>query len=139
MKKLFLLTITFLICQFNYAQKKELKSVDKLLKSGDFIAAKASLELVSNLITTSDDKTKAKFYYLKGLSNYQNGEASFENKLLSIKSFNNVKKIEENTSKLYTIKIEDILTNLFNSFVNDSKIALESKNYEQSYKNLICD
>ena len=136
MKKLFLLTITFLVCQFNYAQKKELKSVDKLLKSGDFIEAKASLELISNMITTSDDKTKAKFYYLKGLSNYQNGEASFENKLLSIKSFNNVKKIEENTSKLYTIKIEDILTNLFNSFVNDSKIALESKNYEQSYKNL---
>ena len=136
MKKLFLLTITFLICQFNYAQKKELKSVDKLLKSGDFIEAKASLELVSNMITTSDDKTKAKFYYLKGLSNYQNGDASFENKLLSIKSFNTVKELEEKTSKLYTEKIEDILSNLFNSFVNDSKTALESKNYKQSYKNL---
>ena len=136
MKKLFLLTITFLICQFNYAQKKELKSVDKLLKSGDFIEARASLELVSSMITTSDDKTKAKFYYLKGLSNYQNGDASFENKLLSIKSFNTVKELEEKTSKLYTEKIEDILTNLFNSFVNDSKTALESKNYKQSYKNL---
>ena len=136
MKKLFLLTITFLVCQFNYAQKKELKSVDKLLKSGDFIEARASLELVSSMITTSDDKTKAKFYYLKGLSNYQNGDASFENKLLSIKSFNTVKELEEKTSKLYTEKIEDILTNLFNSFVNDSKTALESKNYKQSYKNL---
>ena len=136
MKKLFLLTITFIICQFNYAQKKELKSVDKLLKSGDFIEARASLELVSSMITTSDDKTKAKFYYLKGLSNYQNGDASFENKLLSIKSFNTVKELEEKTSKLYTEKIEDILTNLFNSFVNDSKTALESKNYKQSYKNL---
>ena len=135
MKKLFILTLTFLVFQFNYAQKKELKSVDKLLKSGDFIEAKASLELVSNMITTSDDKTKAKFYYLKGLSNYQNGEASFENKLLSIKSFNTVKEIEENTSKLYTTKIEDILTNLLNSFVNDSKTALENKNYEQSYRN----
>tara|TARA_B100001057_G_scaffold498205_1_gene604505 strand:+ start:378 stop:1652 length:1275 start_codon:yes stop_codon:yes gene_type:complete len=136
MKKLFLLTITFIICQFNYAQKKELKSVDKLLKSGDFIEARASLELVSSMITTSDDKTKAKFYYLKGLSNYQNGDASFENKLLSIKSFNTVKELEEKTSKLYTEKIEDVLTNLFNSFVNDSKTALESKNYKQSYKNL---
>ena len=136
MKKLFLLTITFLVFQFNYAQKKELKSVDKLLKSGDFIEARASLELVSSMITTSDDKTKAKFYYLKGLSNYQNGDASFENKLLSIKSFNTVKELEEKTSKLYTEKIEDILTNLFNSFVNDSKTALESKNYKQSYKNL---
>ena len=135
MKKLFLLIITLFVFQFNYAQKKELKSVDKLLKSGDFIEAKASLELVSNMITTSDDKTKAKFYYLKGLSNYQNGDASFENKLLSIKSFNTVKEIEENTSKLYTTKIEDILTNLLNSFVNDSKTALENKNYEQSYRN----
>ena len=84
MKKLFLLTITFLVCQFNYSQKKELKSVDKLLKSGDFIEAKASLELISNMITTSDDKTKAKFYYLKGLSNYQNGDASFENKRIHL-------------------------------------------------------
>ena len=135
MKKLFLFTITFLVCQFNYAQKKELKSVDKLIKSGNFIEAKASLELVRDLITTSDEKTKAKFYYLKGLSNYQNGDASFENKLLSIKSFNTAKEIEENTSKLYTTKIEDILTNLLNSFVNDSKTALENKNYEQSYRN----
>ena len=61
MKKLFLITITFLVCQFNYAQKKELKSVDKLIKSGNFIEAKASLELVRDLITTSDEKTKAKF------------------------------------------------------------------------------
>lgn len=136
MKKLFLLILTLFVFQFNYAQKKELKSVDKLLKSGDFVAAKATLDLISNLIPSSDNKIRAKFYYLRGLSNYENGDASFENKLKSVISFNSVKEIEENTSKLYTPKIEDILTNLFNSFVNESKNALEDKNYEQSYMNL---
>ena len=51
------------------------------------------LESLNDLIDSADDKTKAKFYYLSGLANYQNGESSFENKLSSIENFNNAKEI----------------------------------------------
>ena len=119
MKKLILILITVFVTQVIFSQKKELKSVDKLIKSNDFIAASSLLESIQEIIDSSDEKTKAKFYYLNGLSKYQNRDASFENKISSIESFNLVKSIEQDGSKIYTEKVENILTNLFNSFVND--------------------
>ena len=136
MKKLILILITISITHFSFSQKKELKTVEKLIKSNNYTEAINILESLNDLIDSADDKTKAKFYYLSGLANYQNGESSFENKLSSIENFNNAKDIEEEGSKIYSTKIDDILTNLFNSFVNDSRSALENKDYELSYKSL---
>ena len=136
MKKLILILITISVTHFSFSQKKELKTVEKLIKSNNYTEAINILESLNDLIDFADDKTKAKFYYLSGLANYQNGESSFENKLSSIENFNNAKEIEEEGSKIYSTKIDDILTNLFNSFVNDSRSALENKDYELSYKSL---
>ncbi|MAU31372.1 MAG: hypothetical protein CMC36_05665 [Flavobacteriaceae bacterium] len=136
MKKIILILLTFGLIQFSYSQKKELKSVDKLVKSGEYKNALKTIESIKDLINISDDKIKAKYYYLKGLARYQNGEGSFENKLLSVDDFNKVKNIEESSSKIYSTKIDDIFTNLFNSFVNDSRTALDNKNYKESYSNL---
>ena len=136
MKKLILILITISITHFSFSQKKELKTVEKLIKSNNYTEAINILGSLNDLIDSADDKTKAKFYYLSGLANYQNGESSFENKLSSIENFNNAKEIEEEGSKIYSTKIDDILTNLFNSFVNDSRSALENKDYELSYKSL---
>ena len=136
MKKLILILITISFSHFSFSQKKELKTVEKLIKSNNYTEAINILGSLNDLIDSADDKTKAKFYYLSGLANYQNGESSFENKLSSIENFNNAKEIEEEGSKIYSTKIDDILTNLFNSFVNDSRSALENKDYELSYKSL---
>ena len=136
MKKLILILITISITHFSFSQKKELKTAEKLIKSNNYTEAINILGSLNDLIDSADDKTKAKFYYLSGLANYQNGESSFENKLSSIENFNNAKDIEEEGSKIYSTKIDDILTNLFNSFVNDSRSALENKDYELSYKSL---
>ena len=136
MKKLILILIAVSITHFSFSQKKELKTAEKLIKSNNYTEAINILESLNDLIDSADDKTKAKFYYLSGLANYQNGESSFENKLSSIENFNNAKEVEKEGSKIYSTKIDDILTNLFNSFVNDSRSALENKDYELSYKSL---
>ena len=136
MKKLILILITLGITHFSFSQKKELKTVEKLIRSNNYTEAINILGSLNDIIDSADEKTKAKFYYLSGLANYQNGESSFENKLYSIENFNNAKEIEKEGSKIYSTKIDDILTNLFNSFVNDSRSALENKDYELSYKSL---
>ena len=136
MKKLILILLSISLTHFSFSQKKELKSVDKLIKANNYNEATKILESLNELIDSTDDKTKAKFHYLSGLANYQNGESNFDNKLLSIENFKSAKEIEQEGSKIYTAKIDDILTNLFNSFVNDSRSALDNKNYELSYKNL---
>lgn len=136
MKKLIITLLVFGIFQLGFTQKKELKLVDKQVKAGEYENALKSLETIEDLIKTSEDKTKAKYYYLKGLARYQNGTGSFEYKLLSIVDFNKVKNIEESSSKIYTLKVDNIFTDLFNSFVDDSRSSLENKNYKNSYMNL---
>ena len=136
MKKLIITLLVFGVFQLGFTQKKELKLVDKQVKAGEYENALKSLETIEDLIETSEDKIKAKYYYLKGLARYQNGTGSFENKLLSIVDFNKVKNIEESGSKIYTLKVDNIFTDLFNSFVDDSRSSLENKNYKNSYMNL---
>ena len=136
MKKIILSLIVFCLFQLSYSQKKELKTIEKQIKSEEYENALNTINSIKSLMDSSDDKIKARYYYLKGLARYQNGNGSFENKLLSIDDFNEVKEIELSGSKIYTIKVDDIFTELFNSFVNDSRSALDNKNYEKSYKNL---
>jgi len=136
MKKIILSLIIFCLFQLSYSQKKELKTIEKQIKSEEYENALNTINSIKSLVDSSDDKIKARYYYLKGMARYQNGNGSFENKLLSIDDFNEVKEIELSGSKIYTIKVDDIFTELFNSFVNDSRSALDNKNYEKSYKNL---
>ena len=136
MKKILLGLLIFGIFQFSFSQKKELKTADKQIKSGEYAQASKTLESIRSLVSSSDDKTRAKYYYLMAMVKYENGNGSFENKLLSIDNFNKVKEIEKSDSGFYSTKVEDVFTNLFNSFVNDYKSALDIKNYELSYKNL---
>ena len=136
MKKIILSLIIFCLFQLSYSQKKELKTIEKQIKSEEYENALNTINSIKSLVDSSDDKIKARYYYLKGMARYQNGNGSFENKLLSIDDFKEVKEIELSGSKIYTTKVDDIFTELFNSFVNDSRSALDNKNYEKSYKNL---
>ena len=136
MKKIILSLIIFGLFQVGYSQKKELKTIDKQIKAGEYENAINTINSIKTLIDAADDKTKAKYYYLKGMARYQNGNGSFDNKILSIKDFNEAKKIEVSGTKIYTSKIDNIFTDLFNSFINDSRTALEIKNYKNSYMNL---
>ena len=136
MKKIILSLIIFGLFQLSYSQKKELKTIDKQIKAEEYESALNTINSIKTLVDAADDKTKAKYYYLKGMARYQNGNGSFDNKILSIKDFNEAKKIEKSGSKIYTEKIDNIFTDLFNSFINDSRTALEVKNYKNSYLNL---
>ena len=136
MKKIILSLIVFCLFQLSYSQKKELKTIEKQIKSEEYENALNTINSIKSLVDSSDDKIKTRYYYLKGMARYQNGNGSFENKLLSIDDFNEVKEIELSGAKIYTTKVDDIFTELFNSFVNDSRSALDNKNYEKSYKNL---
>ena len=136
MKKIILSLTIFSLFQLGYSQKKELKTIDKQIKAGEYENALNTINSIKNLVNAADDKTKAKYYYLKGMARYQNGSGSFDNKVLSIIDFNESKKIEFSGTKIYTSKIDNIFSDLFNSFINDSRTALEAKNYKNSYMNL---
>ena len=55
-----------LITMSTFAQKNELKTAEKALKSQDFTTAISAITSAESLISSMDNKTKAKFYFLKG-------------------------------------------------------------------------
>ena len=68
MKNQFLLLVALFICTATFAQKDELKAAEKAVKKNDYATAAAEVGKAEALIASADDKTKAKFYYLKGQS-----------------------------------------------------------------------
>ncbi len=60
------LAVAFLgLTTIAFAQKKEVKALEKAVKSEKFAQTPSLIAAAEKLITNADDKTKAKFYYLK--------------------------------------------------------------------------
>ena len=83
MKKIILLSLLLVSFQIN-GQKKELKVVEKQIKSENFTLAINNLNTIKDKISPNDKKTLAKFYYLNGLALYQNGNSSYTETKASI-------------------------------------------------------
>lgn len=72
-KKLIILSASLLMSIAAFSQKSEVKAAEKALKSNDFTSALANISKAESLIANADAKTKAKFYYVKGMALYANG------------------------------------------------------------------
>lgn len=66
MKKTILIFSALFITAFSFAQKKELRTVEKALKKGNTAEAKTMLSSISSTIESADAKYKAQYYFLKG-------------------------------------------------------------------------
>lgn len=76
MKKQFILALAISLSAFSFAQKKELKAVEKAVKSNNFAEAKAALAIVEPMLGALDEKLLAKYNYLKGIALFANGAGS---------------------------------------------------------------
>ena len=66
MKKILIL-LCFLLVSFGYSQKKELRSANKFIERGEYNSALDVLESISDILQTTDDKTKARSMFLYGM------------------------------------------------------------------------
>ncbi len=66
MRTKFLFAIAFAATTVVFAQKKEVKVIEKAIKSGDYGAAKSAIPAAEALSGSMDEKTKTKFLLLKG-------------------------------------------------------------------------
>ena len=97
MKKLSIMLFAFAISFATYAQKDELKATDKAIKKKDYAAAKIAIAPVDALIVNADDKTKAKYYYLRGqtYAGLIETEPTIENFEIASTSFSTLIEIEK--------------------------------------------
>jgi tetratricopeptide (TPR) repeat protein len=135
MRKLITLMCAILISSMSYAQKNEIKALEKALKSKNFAAAKAAASSADALITNMDDKTKAKFYFLKAQALYASGAAIDADINASVKSLDDLKTIESKMGKLkYTEEANTMKAAMLQDFLTRADKALANKDYTAASK-----
>lgn len=130
MKKQIVIALALLVSAFSFSQKNELKAAEKAIKNNNFADAKAAIQSAESLIGSTDDKTKAKFYFLKGQALYANGASSDKEIDEAIESFNMVKDIESKSGKVkYSANVEEIKTQMLSNLLTKANSALKQKQY----------
>lgn len=131
MRKQLIILSAFFISMTVFAQKDELKSTEKAIKSNDFTTAMSAVNQAEGLITDADQKTKAKFYYLKGLALYQNGNPNADIEKVG-DAFNQLITYEKETGKQkYSSEIGELLNKMIvaaaENASNSYSYAIETK------------
>lgn len=136
MKKQMIIALALLVSSFSFSQKDELKDAEKAIKNGNFADAKSAVKTAEPLIANEDDRTKARFYFVKGQAMYANGNASNEDIDTAIASFDKVVELEKADGKeKYTSEVNDIKQTMLSSFLTKANSALENKSYLESTSN----
>jgi len=120
MRKQFIVVSALLMGMAVSAQKSEIKTAEKAVKSSDYPAALAALSQAEGLINDGNAKKyKAKFLYLKAMATYANGAAT-DNESIG-KSFNEVISYEKATGKQkYSAEVGGLLNTLINKVAGES-------------------
>ncbi|WP_458626281.1 tetratricopeptide repeat protein [Winogradskyella sp. PC D3.3] len=135
MKKLLTLVLVLAITSLSFAQKNEIKAIEKALKNSNFADAKSAASAAEALIGNMDDKSKAKFYLLKAKALYANGAGTDANVDEAITSLDNLKTLESKMGKLkYTQEANEMTTGMVNSFLTKANEAFTNKNYKVAAK-----
>lgn len=123
MKKQVIIALAFSISAFSFAQKKELKAVEKAIKNENFSEAKQALKAVEPMLSSLDDKLKSQYYYLNAVSLFAKGSASNQEIEDAIKSLDEVKIGYEGESN-------QLKTQMLNKFLEKGNKAYEENNYK---------
>lgn len=130
MKKLITLICAFVIGFTTYAQKNEIKAVEKALKKNNFTEAKANIAKAEGLLDNMDDKTKDKFYFLKAKTLYSNGAIANQDIEKALQSINDLLDLKSKTGKSkYSSEALKIKKNLYGSVVNAAESAYKARNF----------
>jgi len=133
MKKRVIIAVALLYGTFSFAQKSELRDADKAIGSGNFADAKSALALAEPMIAGADEKTQAKYYFLKGQALYANGTGSTADINSAIENFDKTKAIEEKAGNdKYTGEITDMTSTMINGILSKANGAMQSKDYIKS-------
>lgn len=129
------LLLLLAITTMSFAQKNEIKAIEKALKNSNFADAKSAVSAADALVGNMDDKSKAKFYLLKAKALYANGAGTDENIDEAISSLDKLKDLESKMGKLkYTKEANDMSASMLNSFFEKANAAFNKKNYKVAAK-----
>ena len=114
----------------SFAQKKELKTVEKALKSQDYVTALTAINAAKALNADTDSKLKTKFYYLEGKT-----FAGKKDYKAAAESYNKVLDLEKEAKKFkYSKKSGEDLNKIISEVSNRAIKLYTQKDYKNATK-----
>ncbi len=115
----------------SFAQKSEIKAIEKALKNSNFADAESSVKVAEALVGNMDDKTKAKFYFLKAQAFYADGAGTDENVDTAIETLDQLTELETEMGKLkYTNEANEIKSSMITSYLTKGNTAFNNKDFK---------
>lgn len=127
-------TVLFLaFTAMSFAQKAELKALEKALKNTNYADAKSAINAAESLIGNMDDKTKAKYYFLKAQGLYANGKGTDADIDEAIASLDLLQEVETKMGKFkYSKDADDMKLSMLNAYLTKANDAFTSKDYKSA-------
>jgi len=135
MKKLIALVLLVAVTSMSFAQKSEVRAIEKALKNSNYGDAISAVSAAEALEGNMDDKIKSQFYFLKAQALYADGKGSDANIDEAIMALDKLKDLESSMGKLkYTEEANVMKDGMFRSFLQKANQAITNKDYKTAAK-----
>lgn len=133
MKKLLTLVLVFAVITVSFAQKNEVKTIEKAIKNANFSDAKSAVGAAEALMGNMDDKMKAKFYFLKAQALYANGAGTDADVDKAITTLDKLKDLESSMGKLkYTEQANIMKDGMFRSYLEKANQSITNNDFKSA-------
>ncbi|MEL0642793.1 tetratricopeptide repeat protein [Olleya sp. Ti.3.14] len=132
MKKQLILAIALLVTVFSFAQKKEVKALEKAVNKNNYAEAKSLITQLEPMLGSMDDKLKDKYYLAAANAYFANGTSSAEDVL---KATTLLDKVTEDNSDVTVLRqdIENDLLTKANGFFTTKEFGKAAVAFENLY------
>ncbi|WP_299886578.1 tetratricopeptide repeat protein [uncultured Lacinutrix sp.] len=127
MKKQLILSLAVMVTFFSFAQKKELKMLEKAVKNNNYAEAKTAASGLESMVDSMDDKMKDKYYFNKAKAYFANGAGSNQDVMEAVKSLKNLK---ENTK--YKSELAELNQLMQNDFLQKANTLYTNKKFKEA-------
>ncbi len=129
-------TFALLLSMGSYAQKDQIKALEKAIKNFEPTTVKNAIKSVEEVISNASDQEKANFYFLKGNAFLEMANKNMEtgNNLISAaKSYQDLLELEKKIGKLkYSNQAEQSLTTIKNNLINEAIKDSDNSRFKES-------
>ncbi|WP_336069750.1 tetratricopeptide repeat protein [Mesoflavibacter sp. CH_XMU1404-2] len=129
MKKQVIIALALFVSVFTFAQKKEVKALEKAVKKDNYAEAKALATQLDSQVSAMDDNLKEDYYLAAAQAYYANGTS---NNVDTKKAIENVLKVGSEGTEFKRVLENDLLTKA-NNFYSEKKFNQAAEIFKMMY------
>lgn len=126
MKKQLILSLALMVSIFSFAQNKELRVLEKAVKNNNYAEAKTVVSELEPMLSSMDDKSKAKFYLNKGKAFFANGAGSAQEVMVAVESLDSI------SGNSYAGEVADLKKLMENDLLQKANTLFTNKNFKEA-------